>query len=498
MIGARGLTSAGAIFGVLLMLLGVFAIPTSASAADENVTDKLLTESGPTEILGGGDHFFVKFGTDAAFGVVWGTQETPNNVYFVAIKARYLGVAQVYDSEGNLVKANQTVKVATLYAVKLEDMLEFNDSEKALTNGTFLGVRVYENGNFTGDFIHLEELYKRVDLKTAWTASSVVEDATDDTRSWTFDLTATDLPYIAEDNYSGPAGDNKLNELTLTFHLEAKMVRVDDASIPQWRVTVAKGMMGNMWWFTGIEPMEPKVVSGNIVTYHVKWDQKITGWDNDSANMNPVLLMEFSAIVGNYIPPALATAMHMGTLTMMNMMKNMNEDGYATCRDSSGDVKLDPNTPVYTTPKRLTTPTLTFGGDNTRIGKFEWVSNVTVDGVNVVNGVHSQLFGGVPIWAIGQNGAVFAGFAVLGGLSFPFGAVIDHDPTFSSDALVIGDGARIPVGMLGLAAIMTAIIAIVVVVLVMMERKPGQKVQQSYERRSTSQQADWSKYYQKK
>jgi len=498
MIGARGLTSAGAIFGVLLMLLGVFAIPASASAADENVTDKLLTESGPTEILGGGDHFFVKFGTDAAFGVVWGTQETPNNVYFVAIKARYLGVAQVYDSEGNLVKANQTVKVATLYAVKLEDMLEFNDSEQGLTNGTFLGVRVYENGNFTGDYIHLEELYKRVDLKTAWTATSVVEDITEDTRSWTFDLTATDLPYIAEDNYTGPAGDNKLNELTLTFHLEAKMVQVDDASIPQWRVTVSKGMMGNMWWFTGIEPMEPKVVSGNIVTYHVKWDQKITGWDIDSANANPTLLMEFSAIVGNYIPPALATAMHMGTLTFMNMMKNMNEEGYATCRDSTGDVKLDQNAGTYATPKRLTTPTLTFGGDNTRIGKFEWVSNVTVDGVNVVNGVHSQLFGGVPIWAIGQNGAVFAGFAVLGGMSFPFGSVVDHDPTFSSDALVLSEGKTIPVGLFGLAAIVTAIIAIVVVVLVMMERKPGQKAQQSYERKTTSQQTDWSKYYQKK
>jgi len=32
----------------------------------------------------------------------------------------------------------------------------------------------------------------------------------------------------------------------------------------------------------------------------------------------------------------------------------------------------------------------------------------------------------------------------------------------------------------------------------MMERKPGQKVQQSYERSSAPKQADWSKYYQKK
>lgn len=489
---------AGAIVGALLMLLGIFAVPATVSAAYENVTDKLLTESGPTQILGGGDRFFVKFGTDAAFGVVWGTEDTPNYVYFVAIKARYLGVAQVYDSEGNLVKANQTIKVATLYAVKLENILEFNDSEKGLTNGTFLGIRVYENGNFTGQYLHLEQLFKKVDLKTAWTASPVVEESTDDSKSWTFDLTATDLPYIADDNYTGPAGDDKLNELTLTFHLEANMVQMDDASIPQWRVTVAKGMMGNQWWFTGIEPMEPKVVSGNVVTYHVKWDQRIVGWDNDSANANPTLLMEFGAIVGNYVPPALTTAMHMTMLHFMYMMRSMNEEGRATCTDNTGDVELDQNVGTYTTPRRLSAPSLTFGGDNTRIGKFEWVSNVTVDGSNMVNGVHAQLMGGVPIWAIGQNGAVFAGFAVLGGLSFPSGSVVDHDPTFSSDALVLSEGATIPVGLLGLAAIVIAVIVIVAVVLVMMEKRPGQKVQQSYERSSAPNQADWSKYYQKK
>jgi hypothetical protein len=277
------------------------------------------------------------------------------------------------------------------------------------------------------------------------------------------------------------------------------MVQVDDAKIPQWRVTVSKGMMGNMWWFTGIEPMEPKVVSGNIVTYHVKWDQKIVGWDNDSADANPTLLMEFGAIVGNYIPPALTTAMHMGMLNFMSMMRTMNEEGYAKCSDNTGNVTLDQNAGTYATPKRLTTPTLTFGGDNTRIGKFEWVSNVTVDGGNVVNGVHAQLMGGVPIWAIGQNGAVFAGFAVLGGMSFPWGGVVDHDPTFESDALVLTNGrTTLPVGLFGLAAIVTAIIAVVVVVLVMMEKKPGQKVQQSYERSPQSQQSDWSKYYQKK
>ncbi len=505
MIGTRAMTGAGAVFAVLAMVLGVFAIPAPASAADDNLTSSLETEDGATTVLGGGDHFFVKFGSDAAFGIVWGTQETPNDIYFVAIKARYLGVAQVYDQAGELVEGNHTIKIATLYAVKLDNILEFNDTEQALSNGTLLGHRVYENGNFTGEYRSAERIYKQVDMNTAWTQSDVVDETTDDSRTWTFDLTATDLPYLTEgfENYTGPTGDDKLNNLTFTFHLEATMVQVDNVSIPQYRITVSRGMMGmgSMMWMTGIERMDPKVVSGSVISYNVKWDQLIDGWDYDAANDNPMLLMEFEAIVGNYIPPALAQAMHMYTWAYLAMIANMNEGGYATCRVDSGDVNLSASTGTYANAKPLVSPMLTFGSDNSRIGRFQWVSNVTVDGSQVVNGVHSQLMGGVPFWAIGQNGAVFAGFAVLGGMTFPGGGIIDHDPTFESDALV--DVTGLPTDkpfpiVLGLVAIAATVLIITVLAVVLMDRKPGQKAQQSYERNTQSQQVDWTKYYNKK
>jgi hypothetical protein len=145
---------------------------------------------------------------------------------------------------------------------------------------------------------------------------------------------------------------------------------------------------------------------------------------------------------------------------------------------------------------------MTFGGDNTRIGRFQWVSNVTVDGNQMMNGVHSQIMGGVPFYAIGMNGAVFGGFAVLGGMSFPGGAMIDHDPTFESDALVDVSGLpnerTFPIGLLGLVAIGVAVLVVLIVVLVMMDQKPGKKVQQSYETRNQKQSVDWQKYYEKK
>ena len=482
-------TSAAAVTAVMLMLLGVLAVPPSVSAASTDLSGRLQTEQGPTTILGGGDHFFVKFGADAAFGIVWGTNDTPNNVYFVAIKARYLGVAQVYDTEGNLVEANHTVKIYTLYAIKLDDILEFNDSD---ASGMLKYQRVYSGGNFTGQYVSSEPLYKKVDLKTAWSPSAVTSAQTDTTRTWSFSLSAKDLSYAPLANYTGPVGDDKLNELALTFNLEARMVQIDNATIPQWRITVTRGMMGNMMWFVNAERAPDLIMSGKMITYNVKWDSSIEGWDFDLANGNPSLLMEFGAIVGNYIPPAMATWME------ARMIKAMNENGTMSCRSGGTDLSEDGSGGAYPAPKPVTTPSLTFGGEKTRIGKFEWISNVTVDGHQ--DHLHAQLTAGMPVWAIGTNGALFAGFAVIGGIAYPGGNLIVHDPTFSSEALVdLGSKANVfPSGILIIGLVVAAVVIVIAVVLVLTERKPGQKAPQTYERALGSQPGEWTKYYNNK
>src|SRR4030042_639902 len=74
MISRKGTRLAGAMASILLMLLGIFAIPVNASAGPINLTDKLTTEEGTTTDLGGGDHLYRTFGTDAACGIVWRTE----------------------------------------------------------------------------------------------------------------------------------------------------------------------------------------------------------------------------------------------------------------------------------------------------------------------------------------------------------------------------------------------------------------------------------------
>ncbi len=494
------MTAAGASFAVLLMLLGIFAIPANVSAAPISLSSKLTTATGTTTDFGGGNYFYVKFGSDAAFGIVWGTNDTPNNVYFVAIKARYVGMAQVYDTNGDLVAANQSIKIATVYAVILDSLVEYNDSNQ---NGMLQYRAGYTNKNFTETYT-TEQLFKKASLRTAWHQSTVTDTSSDTERTWSFDLTAKDLPYEPLANYSGPSGDSKLNEVKLTFHLTATLVQVDNATIPQWRVTVQRsgmGMGGGMggMMFSNIEQMPVMTVSGKMLSYHVKWDQSLQGWDYDTNNSNPALLMQLGAIVGNYLPPALMASM---TWMQMVRLQQMNEFGY--CRGYSGSsVDVRDSTGMMTSPRPLSSPMLTFGGDKTRIGALTWVSNVTVDGMD--KQLHAQIMGGVPIVSLGVNGALFTGFAVLGGISFPGGGLIVHDPTFSSDALLdVGSSSatvNIPWFLLGAVLIVAVLIIVVVVAVVLMGTKPGRKQQppqQNYERIYSSQPGEWAKYYPKK
>src|SRR3989442_6652023 len=122
--------------------------------------------------------------------------------------------------------------------------------------------------------------------------------------------------------------------------------------------------------------------------------------------------------------------------------------------------------------RRLQSPYVDFGGNWTRIGRFLWVSDSTVDGASVP--VYGQIVAGVRFAAIGEGGNAFIGFALLAGLSFLGGALIVHDPTVTTDvqADLQLPGAPGPFGGLFVAAIgAVAIIAIVLLVVVVAIRR---------------------------
>src|SRR3989449_11574487 len=66
------------LIGLLLVATaGVAVLATPTARAATLINGQLVQETGPTTALGGGDHVFVRFGSDAAVGgVVWESAES--------------------------------------------------------------------------------------------------------------------------------------------------------------------------------------------------------------------------------------------------------------------------------------------------------------------------------------------------------------------------------------------------------------------------------------
>ena len=484
-----GSKAMGAFASVIVLVLGALIMP-SPSSADPILTGELMEEEGSTTILGGGDHFFVKYGEDAAFGIVWGNEQVENNVYFVAIKTRYLGISQVYDSDGNVLEEDHTLKVRTMYAVKLDSVVEFDDIDE---NGVLQYQRTYneQESEFT-TYGGPEPTLKKVDLSTAWTASKQQYSEDGGVRSWSFELTATNLSYtMLDDNATEEVGDGILNNLTLTFNLEASVVHMENATLPQWRITVTTGPLGATTLLYP-ERLDDLQIAGDVVKYEVKWDQEIDGWDFDPANENPMLLIEMHNIVGNWMSQLMMKWMDMRALSHMNAVGVMN------CESAEGDLDVNETTGVLPIVKELVATRLTFGSDWTRVGLLTWVDDAVVDGEPAE--VKAQVMAGHRVLASGEGATRFEGFVTLTGLSFPGGGVIIHDPTFSTDALVNIETERenqiAGILVLGMVAIVAIIAALLVTTI--RRQRPKQGVKDGYERSRMSQPDEWEKYYNKK
>lgn len=439
---------------LLLVATAVTAIvATPATRAGTLINEQLVEETGPTTALGGGDHVFVRFGTDAAFGVVYGTTANPNNIYIVAIKARYLGVAQVVDEQGRDVAQNRPLKIYTLYAVKLDSLVEFRDS-----NGNDVAdyARVYNSTTerFSDYFSRNDTLYKRADLNTNWTAGPIVRSNGTGYRSWTFNLSAQDRPYEAVANYTGSVAGT-LPLVRFTFHLNASLEQVDNATVPQWHVTV--GTLGGRTIVTNISRLADLTVSGKAVHYDLKWDQDIEGWSYAAQNNAPGsrrILLELGAVVGNLIPAGIVDAWFES-----RVVARMGEAGTARFDTATGVRSANDTTGTYLVVRRLQSPYVDFGGNWTRIARLVWVSDSTVDGTTYP--VYGQVVAGVRFVAIGEAGNAFVGFAILAGLSFRGGDSIVHDPTVTAD---VQTDLQLPGGNGPLPGLFVAAVASVVII----------------------------------
>lgn len=439
--------------------LALVAVAPPARAATTDISGQLITSAGPTSAFGGGDYRFIQFGSDAAFGVVWGNASHANNIYVVAIKARYLGVGQVYNNAtGALVDANEPVKVYTIYASQLQDIVEYKD---ATGDGVANYTRTYNattkswsNYAFTGDVG-----YKLVNLSANWVPGAVTNTTGAGYRGWSFNLTATNLAYYNITSHAKLTGALPL--VQFTFHLNASAVQTDNVSVPQWNITVDQ-VLGH-YVLKGVVPMAALTLkSVQTIHYALKWDQLIQGWSY--ANQNGAafrhLLLETGSIVVNYIPASV--------LAGWRLVHNLGDDGRATYSTAAGNETADNSTGAYTTPHVFKSPSLDFGGNWTRIAKFDWTTNSTVD--NVTQPLVAQIVGGFGFGYLDARG-LWYGFVLLVGFNYVGGNQIIHDPSVSADVTTgltfqTAPGTGPAPAPAGYGALIIGIVLLVVLVLV--------------------------------
>ena len=488
------------IFGLALLLGLLVLSPVSLAEEEENdLTVNITTASGTTGEYGGGDYYFIKFGTDeagidSAFGVVWGTEEHPNTIKIITVQARYLGVANVSGEGGSY---RHMMKVYTYHGIALGNLIEFNDSDQ---NGMLFydpSPTADDPGNAT--FENVDTVYnKRVPMWGAWTASNVTTTTDPETgeRTWTFTLSRENLTYRKiwwfQPLDEGAEG-NTLDRVEFTFHLRARMVEVNNVTIPQYSVEVEKGT-GQHWKVTDVEKTGELNVSGKKALYGVKWDHLIEGWDFNPENQNPMLLLETRNIFGNAIPPGAKAWMR------ERFMNRLGEGGCVEADTENGTVELndtDPGPPPGH-PRLLRANRIEYEGGWTRVARFTWVSNVTVDDEEME--MHAQIHRAAAYAFVGPHGRGFAGFAFRMAFTYPGGESIFHDPGVDGsmylDLQESSTGTNIPIGanLRGLAFLGILVIAAIVVVAVVKGRKKPPVYHDQYVP-VDNQQDQWDRYY---
>ena len=401
----RTLFAALAVAAVLLVPLGLMGTASAAHTSRDLTTVVIGPVS--TDRFGGGDVVAVKAG-DALFGVRYGTTNHLNDVVIFAEYKRFLGGAEIVDAQGNLL-ATRGIPVYTVLGQSLSHFIEFRP------------VNVSDGYDLTSLDRHLPPLtvnlpVKAISLVTAWQLRDLTNETVDGITYVNFTVFATDLRYAhIMDNTS--LGDRMLNLVAFTFHLTVD-VRERSARIPWYRVIVDDG---NRYGIERVEFLGYRNVTGPTIAMGAKYDHRIEGWD--FAYPEDRLALVTQLIVGNYIPERTAEFLH------STLLRERADNGTG---HELGDARtLNETDRVH--PELYTRDRVYFDDDYTRIGRFEWATNVTVDGNPAT--MTFDLQGGGRL-QLRHGDAYFVGFWLRGAFVYPAGQVIVHDPVMSTESLL--------------------------------------------------------------
>ncbi len=400
------------IIGVAFLLAVAIFFPAVAAAPSQSIWDKISVERGSTNILGGGDYVSIKT-NGTSITVLYGTKENPNTVKILASMERYAGGINLYDKNGTLV------------------------GKKILRYRAFLG----QSFNFIGEYRNVNNsktLVKYVALRGQWHLSGMkITNISSNQTLINFTIAMKDVPYtMVRDNSS--AGDGMVSEIAFHFHILVEMKEQKVEGFPWYSYQPGKG----------VHMIGRKNYTGTVVTYRIKYDKEIIGWDyTNSSNRIVVVNNLFWGISGNEKVIKFIIHRYGGARARIG------EHVY-------GNSSLPHHRIFIAHGGRIT---FTEIGQWQRIGRFRWESNVTVD--NQTRRAYYQILGGERIYRWFDKRAV-ALVVLNGALIYPVGNHIFQDPSIEVSEYYLNFGA-LPLPTAGVAMMGTiAIVAVFAALLI--------------------------------
>jgi hypothetical protein len=386
---------------------------------------------------------------DSWIAVVYGTgnQTERSPITIVAGWTRTLAGAERRDVNGTVLNRMMPVTVRSILVHQFEALVEFND-----TGGDGIGDIVRSPRPVAADeIIAREPVYKAVSLRQAWTRDTVGETTSTEngtaTRTFSFNLTASDLDYAVLGNTSlvnASPGDGKLNRITFGFHLKV-FVTKGSVAVPFYKLTtVVDGVS------TGYEPARLPDRTFNVTTFsaRAKTDHTIEGWDFDPGNANPRLLLETSTRLGMGIPPPMDGWINSSYQTdgmLGGGRMNYTVEGGKPASAVSSSQALEPdNKPADAkdAPVKLAARGVAVEDGWQRCGWLAWTTEVGTQENETAAPKKDQAFfevqGARRFWLhLDQNSKTidgwFFGIQLLGGLSYPGAWKVVHDPELGVD-----------------------------------------------------------------
>ncbi|MCK4757106.1 MAG: hypothetical protein KAS67_01500 [Thermoplasmata archaeon] len=450
----------GITFAVLASSIGMFQFATAEH--QPVLLEELELVTGSTDKFGGGDYVALKI-RDARFAVHYGNETNPNGILITSEITRYLGGADIYRENGELVRSG-AMPVRTALAQDLKFMVEFEDFDMdgMLANAA------------PGDFRELKgpEPVKALTLVQTWEISEITEgEDANGNRTWDFSLSAYDIPYdrVWEDNGTwreATEDDGVVEEISFIFHITASEVTFDiDVPWAEITMTEQKGRFGGpkmagprMAQTMEMERAGNKTFNGTKVTADVKYDHYINGWDFES--YDNLLALETHTMMGDH--------WHDKAPEMIRnrFEHRIGENCEARMEEGAGEIRTDFSEPLQ--PRFVHKNRIEFADEWQRVGKFSWVSDVEItnDGMTTTEEMRFQVHGGGKVIKQGFDGKNFVGFGLKAAFIYPAGEEIFHDPGLTTDALFMDVGsvneAFSPAGILLQATIATLAVAGVV------------------------------------